>query len=71
MPVRLGIVPLQGMLTAMALPGLHGNDRIHLRNGDQRPGLSLMARLSPGFPSTEHAAWSLPLRLGRIIRRRP
>ena len=70
MPVRLGIVALQGVLTAGALRGLDGHHGIHLRNGYQRPALPLMARLSPTLPSTGTQRRGLR-RVRRITRRRP
>jgi len=71
MPVRLGIVTLQGVLTAGALPGLDGHDVIHLRHRHQHPALALMARLPSALPSARHPTSALSNRLRGITRRRP
>ena len=70
MPVWLGILALQGIRTARALPGLDRDHRIHVLDGHQRPALALMARLSPTLPSTGYTAGAWSQGLGGITRRR-
>src|SRR5207247_3910926 len=71
MPVWLGIVALQGVLTARTLHGLNRDNRIDILDGHEGPRLSWMARLSPALPSARHTAGAWLQDMGGITRRRP
>jgi hypothetical protein len=68
MAVRLGILALQSVVTAVALLGFDRDHDLHRLDGHQGPALALMARLPPTAPATGYAAWSLRQRLGGSTR---
>src|SRR5262245_40634914 len=70
MPVWLGTLALQRVLTAMTLLRLDRDYSIHLLDGDQRPGLPRMPWLPPALASTRPPAYALPQRLWGITGRR-
>ena len=71
MPVWLGILALQWVLTAPTLLGLDRDHSVDLLHGDQRPGLPGMAWLPPTLAATRPPACAFRQRLWRITRRRP
>src|SRR5436853_7672446 len=71
MPVWLGILALQWVLTAPTLLGLDRDHSVDLLHGDQRPGLPGMAWLPPTLAATQPPACAFRQRLRRITRRRP
>src|SRR2546421_12878835 len=70
-PMWLGILTLQRVLTVEALPGLDRDHGIPLLHGHQRSGLALMSRLSPTLPSTRYTTAAWLHALWGITRRRP
>jgi hypothetical protein len=70
-PLGLGILPVQEVLTACTAPTLDGHHHIHRFHPHQGPIPPGRAGLSPGVTPTGPAARSFTQSLGRIARWRP
>ena len=54
----MGILALQGVITAAAFAGLDRNHHIDIRKGNECPSLSRMARLPTALPATGDTPWA-------------
>jgi hypothetical protein len=54
----VGILALQGVITAAAFAGLDRTHHIDIRQGNERPSLSWMAWLPTALPATGDTLWA-------------